>query len=83
MPGNVECRAETHPEKRYYANGKEVVRSCGRGQESDNRPFARGFCQPHSVGVNTFNEKAFLEMNTCKLVVDRAAYQFQVSVKIQ
>ena len=35
MPGNVEGRAETHPEKRYYPNGKEAVRGCGRGQESD------------------------------------------------
>lgn len=35
MPGNVEGRAETHPKKRYYPNGKEAVRSCGRGQESD------------------------------------------------
>ncbi len=48
MPGNVEERAETHPEKRYYPNGKEAARGCGRGQESDvywpqqqtrNRPF--------------------------------------------
>ncbi|MBK9052946.1 MAG: hypothetical protein IPL78_19135 [Chloroflexi bacterium] len=35
MPGNVEGRAETHPEKRYYPNGKEAARGCGRGQESD------------------------------------------------
>ena len=34
MPGNVEERAETHPEKRYYPNGKEAVRGCGREQES-------------------------------------------------
>ncbi len=30
MPGNVGEKAETHPEKRYYANGKEAVRGCGR-----------------------------------------------------
>jgi len=34
MPGNVEERAETHPEKRYYPNGKEAARGCGRGQGS-------------------------------------------------
>lgn len=36
MPGNVGGRAETHPEKRYYANGKEAARGCGRslGQDS-------------------------------------------------
>ncbi|MBP8003024.1 MAG: hypothetical protein KA314_19275 [Chloroflexi bacterium] len=37
MPGNVEERADTHPEKRYYPNGKEAGRGRGRGrgQESD------------------------------------------------
>jgi len=35
MPGNVEGRAETHPEKRYYSNGKEAVRGCGRGSGQD------------------------------------------------
>ncbi|MBK9051459.1 MAG: hypothetical protein IPL78_11245 [Chloroflexi bacterium] len=33
MPGNVEERAETHPEKRYYPHGKEAARvaAAGRG----------------------------------------------------
>jgi len=36
MPGNVEGKAETQRlEKRYYPNGKEAVRGCGRGQKSD------------------------------------------------
>ncbi len=57
MPGNVEERAETHPEKRYYPNGKEAVRSCGRGQESDGywqqqRTRNRQFVLWQQVGKN-------------------------------
>lgn len=44
MPGNVEERAETHPEKRYYPNGKEAARGCGRGPGQDSYWQRRQSC---------------------------------------